>query len=89
MFMAYESRVTKIGNRVRNETVVEFLSVVDLSAARNAGNVDVANTIEVVTKIASDISVCDLYVINVEKIFTRGELTFLHTSRPQFRWLKT
>src|SRR6476620_11657981 len=42
-FMGHETGITKIGDRVRNKTIVHFLGVVDLGAAGHAGHVDVAD----------------------------------------------
>src|SRR5437899_3308073 len=47
-----ESGKSEVGYRICNETVVQFLGVVDLLAARDAGDMDVADPVEIVAQVA-------------------------------------
>lgn len=55
--MTDEPRVPKIGYRIRDKPIVEFLRIVDLVPAGNAGDMNVANTVEVIAQIPGDITV--------------------------------
>src|SRR6185369_8741737 len=60
-----EARVSGFGDGVGDKAVVQFLCVVDLLPRRHAGDVDVTDVIEILAKIADDIAVHDLHVIDV------------------------
>ena len=80
--MGYKSRVSEIGDRVRDEPEVQFLLVVDFLAAGHTCDVDVADAVNIVAQGSRYVAIGDLGVVNIDRIFTRGELTRLHTSRP-------
>src|SRR6188474_3044567 len=60
-----EAGVSGLGDRIRDEPIVQLLRAVDLLTGRHAGDVDVADVIEVVAEIADDVAVHDLDVVDV------------------------
>src|SRR5262249_32008102 len=67
-----ESRIAEVRNRIGNKAVVDFLRVVDFLAARNSGNVDMTDLIEVVAQIARQVAIGDLNMIAVEQDLVSG-----------------
>ena len=62
-----ESRKAEVGDRVCNKTVVHFLGVVDLGTTRNACDMNMADPVEVVSQVASEVTIGDLNVIAIEE----------------------
>src|SRR5262245_47747316 len=80
--MSDEAREAEVGNRVCNETVVEFLRVVDLLAARDASDMDVTDAIEIIPQVAGDISVHDLNVVDVKENLNARRINLLAHIKP-------
>ncbi len=65
--MGDKSGVSRIGDCIRDEAVVEFLCVVDFQTAGHAGAVEVADPINVVAQRARYVPIRDLNMVNVEQ----------------------
>src|SRR5262249_54128793 len=67
ILMCDESGKPEIRDRVCNETEIQLLRIVDLLTAGDAGNMDVADAVDVFPQSAGDVAVGDLNVIDVEE----------------------
>src|SRR5262245_10733507 len=63
--VGHEPSVTKIGDSVCDEFEIELLRIINLLARRNAGDVDVADVIDIVAHDSRHIPIHDLNVIDV------------------------
>ena len=66
MLVSDETRVTQVRNRIRNEAVIELLRVIDFQTARHTRGVNVVYPGKVISKVANDVAVCDLNMVDVE-----------------------
>src|SRR6185436_13658575 len=66
-FMADESCVPEVGDCICDEAIIQFLCIVDFLPSRNAGDVDVADQIEIIAEVPHDVSIHYLNVVDVVK----------------------
>jgi AraC family transcriptional regulator len=82
VFVSNESCVSKIRNGIRHESVIHFVSFVNFIAARNAGHVEMANPIEVVTNVTYKVAISDLNVVAIEENLHARRVHFLANVQP-------
>src|ERR1700679_2704934 len=60
VFVGDVAGIAEVGDGLRDETVIDFLSVVEFMAAGDATSVEVADPREVLLDVAADVAVHDL-----------------------------
>ena len=70
--MREESGKSEIDNGLRDEVIVEFLTLIDIVTSGIATRMKVSDPLEIVFDVADDIAVHDLCVIDVVENFHAG-----------------
>ena len=80
--VGHKSGVPKIGDRVRDESEVEFLFVVDFLAAGHTRYVDVADAVNVIAQGPRYVAIRDLSVVNIKQDFDARRIDALAHIQP-------